>query len=235
MLVLVLGAVAASGAVCAQEEAPPPRWKLITGLYHFSTTGAGLDTNLRYQTQAVGDAWIGYFRAPRQDASQWRAGWDHSFGQWLRISPSLQTASGGFWGGSLNLEAGDQWVAGAGLGRTNLRPYYNLNFDPNDSWSLMGAYRPGHGISYTVSLTRDNRLNPDQRHLHLVYRAPIDGDLRLTLDLLAKRGLVDGRLITRAGLSVTVDWPRRFIRLAYDPKTNFTRDNSLRLSAGLRF
>jgi hypothetical protein len=92
---------------------------------------------------AIGRSW----RAPRQDTSQWRAGWDHGFGQRPRVSPSLQTASGGFWGGSVNLEAGDQWVAGAGLGRTNLRPCYNLNFDPNDSWRLMGAYRPGRAAS----------------------------------------------------------------------------------------
>ncbi len=34
--------------------------------------------------------------------------------------------------GSL-LTATAPWFAAAGLGRTNLRPYVNLNFDPNDS------------------------------------------------------------------------------------------------------
>lgn len=223
--------VIAAPASKAQQERP---LKLTLGAYHFSESGWGLDTNLRHSSD-WGNAWIGYFRASGLQASQWRAGWDHSFGDAVRVQPSLQWASGGFWGGSLNVETGDTWVVGAGFGRTNLRPYYNLNFDPNDAWSLLAAWRPEGGRSLTASFTRDNRQNPDQRHLHLIWREPLAGQQRLTVDALLKKGRVDGRMVTRAGLTVTYDWPRWFVRLAYDPKTNFTPDDVWRLSLGARF
>ncbi len=53
--------------------------------------------------------------------------------------------------------------------------------------------------------------------------------------LLDKRGTVDGRFMRRTGLSVNCDWPRWYVRAAWDPKVNFTPQNMLRLSAGVRF
>ena len=147
----------------------------------------------------------------------------------------MQIASGGFVGGSFNLETGARWFAGVGLGRTNLRPYYNLNFDPNDSWSLAAGYRGENGQSYSAAYIRDNRENPDQQHFHLTSRVPLDGKDRLTLDLLYKRGLVDGQRISKVGGTVTYDWPKFFVRVAYDPYTNFTMDNVWRVSVGTRF
>ena len=232
-LLLGLGAAGAAATAQAQDEALP--FKLTTGAYHGSQSGWGLDTNLRYSSERVGHAWVGYFRSHGLDASQWRAGWDQSFGQALRVQPSLQLAQGGFVGGSLNLETGERWVVGAGLGRTNLRPYANLNFDPNDAWSLLAAWRAEGGRSLTASWVRDNRQNPDQRHLHLIWREPLADGHRLTLDVLLKKGRVEERLVRRAGLTLTWDAPRWFARLAYDPQTNFTPDNSWRLSAGVRF
>ena len=50
--------------------------------------------------------------------------------------------SGGFWGGSLSAQIGSpKLYAIVGLGRTNLRTYYNLNFDPNDAITLGYARR----------------------------------------------------------------------------------------------
>jgi hypothetical protein len=230
---LVVALSIASVALPAHADDEPP-FKLTLGAYRFSTAGWGMDTNLR----AAGDwgnAWIGHFRASALDVAQTRLGWDHSFGSVVRVQPSLQYASGGFWGGSVNVEAGQTWVLGAGLGRTNLHPYYNLNFDPNDAWSLLAAWRGEHGRSLTASFIRDNRQNPDQRHFHLTWRQPLAEGNRLTLDALLKRGRVDGQMVTRAGFTVTHDWPRWFVRLAYDPKTNFTADDQWRLSVGTRF
>jgi len=153
----------------------------------------------------------------------------------LRLQPSVQIASGGFAGGSLNVETGESWVAGAGIGRTNLRPYYNLNFDPNDSWSLLAGYRGDNGQSVVASYVRDNRENPDQQHFHVVMRTPTPDKQRLTVDLLYKRGLVEGQRISKLGATLTYDWPKVFVRLAYDPRTNFTVDNAWRLSVGTRF
>ncbi|MEO6015803.1 MAG: hypothetical protein ABIP46_00995, partial [Polaromonas sp.] len=162
--------------------------------------------------------------------------WDNTFKLGpVRFMPSLQIASGGFIGGSAALETGDTWFAGVGVGRTNLRNYVNLNFDPNDALMLSGGYRWADNDSLALQVVRDNRLNPDQQHVHLVYRTPVAGEDRLTLDLLAKQGLVAGVPIRRMGLSVGYDWPRYFVRVAWDPLVNFTTQDMLRLSVGTRF
>ena len=237
---------AVSPALAADEPSglsggsPPVAYKFTTGLYQLSggglPSGPGLDVNLR-ASGGFGNAWLGWFRSPVLEVTQTRAGWDNTFkvGPAVRFMPSLQVASGGFWGGSAYLEAGNSWFAGAGIGRTNLRNYANLNFDPNDAWTLAGGYRWGDNDSLTLQVVRDNRLNPDQQHIHLVYRTPVAGDHRLTLDLLSKRGLVDGVPIRRIGLSMAYDWPRYFVHVAWDPNVNFTLQDMLRLSVGTRF
>lgn len=234
-------ATSACAALCALPSLSPAAdetpFKLTLGWYRYSESpesSNAFDANLRH-TSDLGNLWIGYFRWPEQSVHQWRGGWDRTFGEGVRLQPSLQVASGGFLGGSVGIEAGAPWFAGAGLGRTNLRPYYNLNFDPNDSWTLSAGHRGDDGQVIMLLMVRDNRENPDQRHVHLVWRQPIEGGQRLTLDALWKRGLVDGDRITRTGLSATWDWPRYFVRLAYDPKANFTSQDLWRLSVGSRF
>ena len=230
-----LGSLASAFALgTARAEDASPDFKLTATGFKFSENGSGVDVNLRHSSD-FGNAWIGYFRALKLDANQWRGGWDRSFGDVIRIQPSAQIASGGFVGGSVNLETGERWFVGAGFGRTNLRPYFNLNFDPNDSWSLAAGYRGENGQSYSATYIRDNRENPDQQHFHLTSRTLLAGKERLTLDLLYKRGLVDGQRIAKAGGTVTYDWPKYFVRVAYDPYTNFTSDNVWRLSVGTRF
>ena len=222
----------------AQEALP---FKLTAGLYQLGSAGSdapaarGLDLNLRH-TDAWGDLWLGVYRSPVMALSQTRAGWDNTFTLGpVRLQPSLQVASGGFWGGSFGLETGDSWFVGAGLGRTNLRNYVNLNFDPNDAWMLSGGYRWQDARSLSLQVVHDNRQNPDQQHVHLVYRTPMPDSQRLTLDALYKKGTVDGEYIQRIGLSATYDWPRYFVKVAYDPKVNFTAQNMWRLQLGTRF
>ena len=233
-LALTTATLAGLSSASAQDRVEDPQYKLTVGQQRFSQSGNGLDINLR-QTSSLGNAWVGYFEARGLEAQQWRGGWDSTFGDTVRLQPSLQFASGGFVGGSLNVETGKTWFVGAGFGRTNLQPYFNLNSDPNDSWSLSGGYRAANGASYSLSYTRDNRENPDQQHLHAVYRATVNGGERLTLDVLFKQGLVDGNAISKTGLTVTYDWPRYFVRLAFDPNTNFTADDAVRISVGTRF
>ena len=230
---LMISAAALSFGVAHADDASPAFKFTATG-FKFSESSSGVDVNLRHSSD-FGNAWIGYFRAPKLDANQWRGGWDRSFGEAIRVQPSVQMASGGFVGGSINLETGERWFAGVGFGRTNLRPYFNLNFDPNDSWSLAAGYRGENGQSYSASYVRDNRDNPDQQHFHLTSRTPLPNKERLTLDLLYKRGLVDGQRIAKTGGTMTYDWPKFFVRVAYDPHTNFTSDNVWRLSVGARF
>ena len=226
-------------AQTAEDAAKPISYKFTAGHYQLSGGGlpaaSGLDLNLR-ATGRFGNAWLGWYGSPSQDIRQVRAGWDSSYKLgWLRFMPSLQIASGGFVGGSVSLEVGDTWFAGVGAGRTNLRNYANLNFDPNDAWMLSGGYRWADNRSLALQVVRDNRLNPDQQNVHLVYRTPIHGSDRLTLDLLQKKGLVGGIPISRFGLSVGYDWPSYFVRVAWDPQVNFSAQDMLRLSVGTRF
>jgi hypothetical protein len=230
-ILLTAGLVPPAGAACAQDEHP---FKLTLGWYRYSDHAEGVDTNLRHSSE-LGNLWLGFFRLPEEHIQQWRTGWDRTFGSTLRISPSVQLASQGFAGGSIQVETGAPWFAGVGLGRTNLRPYYNLNFDPNDSYALSAGRREEGGRILMAQMVRDNRQNPDQRHFHFLYRQPLAGGERLTVDTLYKVGKVDEEMIHRWGLTVTYDWPRVFARLAWDPKTNFTPVDAWRLSVGARF
>ncbi len=233
VLLLVLGP-----APALAQDTPSP-FKLTVGRYQSSAEGQpssfSTDVNLRHSS-TLGNVWYGHYVASAEQLTQDRLGWDRSFslGE-LRVLPSAQVATGGAWNGSLNVETGTRWYAGAGLGRTNLRPTVNLNFDPNDAWSLSGGYRWTEGAALGMVYVRDNRENPDQQHLHLVWRTPLTEAHRLTVDLLHKRGLVEGEPISRTGLSVAYDWPRWFVRLSYDPKVNFTTQDMWRLAGGTRF
>jgi hypothetical protein len=234
LMLLCMGAAAQS----TETEAALP-FKLTTGFYQYggadTQNGQAVDINLRHSSVA-GNVWIGHYVSWAHELTQDRIGWDRSFPVGLvRLMPSLQLASGGAWNGSVGVETGDDWFVGAGLGRTNQREAVNLNFDPNDSYSASGGYRWNGGTSLGLVLVRDNRLHPDQQHLHLIYRTPLPDAHRLTIDLLLKSGLVEDEHIERTGLSVTYDWPRWFVRLSYDPKANFTPQDLWRLALGTRF
>ncbi len=103
------------------------------------------------------------------------------------------------------------------------------------SYLLSLGRRDESGHVFMVQMVRDNRQNPDQRHIHFYYRQPLAGGDRVTLDVLHKVGRVEDELIRRWGLTVTYDWARFFVRLARDPKTNFTPVDAWRLSIGARF
>jgi hypothetical protein len=226
-------------AAQAQASAEAPALKLTVG--HYQSSGGSqpashsTDVNLRH-TSGLGNTWYGHYVDPSQQLSQDRVGWDRTFRlSQTRLLPSAQYTSGGSWNGSLNLETGERWFVGAGLSRTNMRQSVNLFFDPGDAWSLNGGYRWPDGASLGILHIRDNRDNPDQQHLRLIWRQPWADGHRLTADLLLKRGLVEGEMIRRTGLSVAYDWPRWFIRLSYDPKVNFSSQDMWRLSGGTRF
>ena len=223
----------------AQDAGNTPVFKLTLGLYQSSGGGApasdSTDINLRHSS-ALGNVWAGRYVAPSRELVQDRIGWDRGYTLGaLRLQPSAQLATGGALNGSVGVETGEDWYVGAGLGRTNQRETVNLNFDPNDAYSLSGGYRWADGPSLGLVYVRDNRLNPDQQHLHLVWRTPLAEGHRLTVDLLYKRGLVEDEMIERTGLSVAYDWPRWFLRLSYDPKVNFTPQDMWRLAFGTRF
>lgn len=210
-------------------------FKLAIGDYRYSDRGDGHDLNLRWR-HADTDVWIGAYRDPVFGA-QFRTGADTSLP--LRgsatLQPSLQIASGGFVGGSLNFQIGDPWFALAGLGRTNLKPYFNLNFDPNDAITAAIGWHGDNGRTVSLMLVADDRLHTGQRDWHLYGRWPLSEDLRVTLDLLRKTGEGDGGYVRGWGWSATLDFPAWFVRLARDPKQNFSTQDATRIALGVRF
>lgn len=223
----------------ASEQDVAPAYKLTVGYYQYSggdsQNGPATDINLR-RTADGGNVWFAHYLSWAHEVTQTRLGWDQNYEfQSFRLVPSLQLASAWAWTSSLYAETGKSWFAGLGLGRTNLRDSLSLNFDPNDSYTVSGGFRKDEHSSVAFVLIRDNRLNPDQQHLHLIYRTGLPEQHRLTIDLLLKSGRVEGEYIERTGLAVTYDWPRWFGRIAYDPKTNFTSQELLRLVIGTRF
>jgi hypothetical protein len=113
----------------------------------------------------------------------------------VRIAPAFQ-AGAPFPTAGLSLEAGRNWFARAGLGRS-VQPGVS---GPTSVGvlSIAGGYRWSDGQALSLQLTGEQRAS-------------------------------------RLGLSVSYDWPRYFVRLAYDTGLKPVPQRYLRFSAGMRF
>lgn len=234
LLLAVLLVAAAPVAQADGEARPSLPWKLTVGEYVYRDY-SGQDVNLRWRRGDT-DVWAGGYQ-DRVFGTQLRAGADTSIdvSPWVQLQPSIQVAGFGFVGGSLTAQVGsDAWYAYAGVGRTNLRPYFNLNFDPNDALTFGAGHRAGNGNVYTLFLVEDDRLHTHQRDWHANARIGF-GRQRATIDVLRKSGFSDVGDITAWGASVNWDFPRWFLRVARDPYQNFSAVSAWRLAAGARF
>jgi hypothetical protein len=219
-----------------EAAAEPWAFKLTPSYYVTTNEKDATDTNLRanHGPHAI---WVGYYRRG-SEFEQTRTGYEYTAHlPFVQLVPSLQLASGGFVGGSINAQIGDSTYALLGFGRTNARDYYNLNFDPNDSivYGLGTNLLPESNLSlFTV---KDNRLHTDQVVTHAVWRLSPDEHHRWTLDLSSKHGrpTADDAPVSGNALSVTYDDHNVFFRLARDRKVNFSAEDQTRLSIGLRF
>jgi hypothetical protein len=232
LIVIVLSSAAA--AARAGQAAPSSLpWKLTVGEYLYADY-AGTDVNLRWRENDT-SAWVGMY-TDQSFGTQVRAGVDKSvgIGQYLQLQPSLQAASQGFLGGSVNIQAGSSWYGIAGIGHTNGRPYFNLNFDPNDAVTFGAGHQAEDGLSCSVFVIADDRYHTGQRDWHANIQIPA-GDSHATLDLLHKSGMSEAGQIAAWGFSANWDWPRWFLRVAYDPYQNFSAQNAWRLATGVRF
>ena len=268
-LVLALALAGAARAAAASTDPPPTdpppvlaadpaskpaadtgsdrgEFKFTLGRYRLaSETGSfvGTDLNLRWRRDGR-NLWLGVYQ-DRAMGREFRAGYDD---QWVlrddpvlpvQLQPSLQLASGGFVGGSLSVQVGSPFYAQVGIGRTNLRPYANLNFDPNDAVSAALGWQGAGGRQLQLLVIADDRLGTAQQHHHLMLRWPLLVDssdpLRLTLDLLHKQGLGDTGAVSAWGWTLGLDGKFWFARLARDPKQNFSAQDAWRMSAGRRF
>ena len=208
--------------------------KFTAGVYaadHQVTT----DFNVRYSSRHL-TGWIGWY-GPQSDVRQSRVGLEYDLKRsWLVAVPSAQVASGSFVGGSVYSEIGTRWYLVAGASRTNLRPYSNLTFDPNESWQLGAGVHIGSADSVAAFTIWDNRLETGQQNSHLVIRHYLPHARRLTLDVSYKSGHDDtGEFVRGSAEAMEYDWHRWFVKLARDAHANFTPETMWRTGAGLRF
>jgi hypothetical protein len=216
------------------QPAPTPN-KLTLAYYDFSSGRTGVDINLRH-TFSTSTAWVGFYRED-DGFDQARAGYEYDYhGHGITFVPSAQVASHGFFGATVYGEVGTRVFAIAGAGRTNLEPYWNLGFDPNDYVQFGGGYRDRAGNAVSVYSIHDIRLDTGQTNTHLYFRRYVSADWRLTLDVVRERGTGDDDIEVRSwAASLDVDWRRWFVRVAEDPHVNYTADRQLRVAGGLRF
>ena len=235
-LLLLTSLLALPCALRAEEAgADQHPFKLTLGEYRYTDGYGGQDVNLRWRRDAT-NAWIGAYRDP-VFGTQTRTGFDTSFavGGTATVQPSLQIASGGFVGASVNFQIGDPWYALLGWSRTNLRPYFNLNFDPNEAITAGVGWRGENGRNVSLTLVADDRLHTGQRDWHLATRWPLSSDTHVVLDLLRKTGEGDSGSVQAWGWSATLDYNAWFVRLAHDPKQNFSTQDATRFVVGARF
>jgi hypothetical protein len=233
-LLLLAGFVHAQDAAEPETEGPP--FKLTPAWYVNSDGNDAWDLNLR---RDIGDqkVWIGQY-ADEQHFRQTRVGYeaDPDLGI-VSLQLSAQAATRGFLGGSAQANIGGDTYAIVGIGRTNLRPYYNLNFDPNDAITLGFGTKSllPHG-EVSVYQVRDDRLHTQQRITHALLKVHLDDASRLTVDASYKHGLADDDVMVHgSALALEYDYRAWFCKLARERAVNFTHVDQTRIAVGLRF
>jgi hypothetical protein len=217
-------------------------WKATLGSYRDSITKTtATDVNLRGNTQDT-KFWVGYYQ-DQDNFTQSRAGVEQStsLASYGQLISSLQVASGGFLGGSITWDGKQDNVDGfsplLGWGRTNVKTYYNLHFDPTDSVLWGGTYSQRQMGQLSLYQIFDDRLKTGQRVTHLAWRGTLPNAMGLMVDAFGRSGASDvgEPKVKGNGLSVTLDVRDYFVRVVYDQKANFTDANMTRLSVGFRF
>ena len=136
-------------------------------------------------------AWLGVYRED-SGFDQVRAGWEYDYHRrGLTLVPSVQAASHGFAGATIYAEAGTRVYVIGGAGRTNLHPYWNLGFDPNDYVQAGVGHRDRAGNVVSAFAIHDVRLGTGQTNTHLYVRRYLPHEWRLTLDVVNEHGTGD--------------------------------------------
>lgn len=231
-LFLVAGLCLAGSARCENGDLAI---KVTPSWYQSSDGNHAWDFNLR-ANRGPHALWVGEYAA-REGQRQLRSGYEYT--QYFHAGHvvwSAQAASGGFVGGSATLQVGDPFYLIAGLGRTNLHNYYNLNFDPNDAITVGVGTGIVPGADIALYQVRDDRLGTGQRISHLYAHLNLtDGD-RISFDATYKRGLSDAGLqVQGRGLTLTYTHRHYFVRVAHDPYANFGSVAQNRFSLGLTY
>jgi hypothetical protein len=234
-LIVCITCVTSVWAADDNKTTEPPANKLTFGYYNFSSGKNGEDLNLRHSFKSS-TAWIGGYHESA-GFNQVRIGYEYDYRHnWVTFIPTALAASHGFVGTSVYSEVGHTFFGIGGFGATNLKPYWNLGFDPNDYIQFGLGFRDHAGNTISAYAIRDDRLGTGQTNTHLIFRRYLPHEWRLTADVLHESGHADdGSFIRAWAPSVDVDWRRWFVRVARDPHVNYTADRQVRVSGGLRF
>jgi hypothetical protein len=223
----------------AQPEAPVEKaddlaWK-ITGSFYRLPDDRSVDLNAKRQIGAFG-AWLGVFHDQEVDTVA-RAGVEYDWhrGSFL-VVPTVQAATNGLKAAQLYSELGGATYAIVGASRTNLRPFYNLSFDPNESIQVgIGRHLSKYDKVYAFTIV-DVRLHTGQQNTHLLWRHRLNRATGLTFDALYKSGRTDSeRTVHAVGLGAYLDRSRWFLKAYYDPYANFGDETMFRVGIGAKF
>ncbi len=223
----------AAAAPSAVEKADDLAWKATASAY-LQRHETAFDLNLRGQTGAL-VSWLGLYHDPHADTVG-RLGVEYD---WRRgpvlIVPTLQAATNGLRAGQLYSELGGTSYMILGVSRTNLRPFFNLSWDPNESLQLgLGHHLSRYDKLYAFTIF-DVRLHTGQQDTHVLYRRRLSARLGLTVDGLFKSGHTDsGRYVRALGLGLYLDGVRFLLKAYYDPFVNFSDHAMVRIALGAK-
>jgi hypothetical protein len=217
------------------ENADEFKSKLTLGIY-FTRGSRAYDLNLRHQFGPF-TAWVAGFYDP-QSNKLIRVGGQYDYKKgWLHLVPSLEVSTTKAMSGSLSSELGSgKTVFLAGVSRTNLRPFFDLFWDPSDSVQLGIGHRISSYDRISAFTIFDVRLHTQQQNTHVVWRHKLNRNNGITFDGLFKSGHTEtGNFIYNVGLGVYYDRPKWFCKLYYDPHVNFTERTMVRSGIGVKF
>jgi hypothetical protein len=217
------------------EDADEFKSKLTLGIY-FTRDGRAYDLNLRHQFGPF-TAWVAGFYDPQSNKLM-RVGGQYDYKKgWLHLVPSLEVSTTKAMSGSLSSELGSgKTVFLAGVSRTNLRPFFDLFWDPGDSVQLGIGHRLSSYDRISAFTIFDVRLHTQQQNTHVVWRHKLNRNNGITFDGLFKSGHTDsGEYIRKVGIGVYYDRPKWFWKLHYDPHVNFTNRTMVRAGIGVKF
>ena len=233
----LLAIFASAAAYGAGPNAASIDWKLTYTHHVAQQERDGADLNLRGTRDAT-VFWLGHYKRANE-FEQTRGGLEQTLSfDWGKLLLSGQAATHGFLGFATQAEIGSGSVRPlVGFGRTNLKPYYNLNFDPNDMVTLGVVADLPQSMRASVYAIHDDRLGTGQTVVHAVLRTSDTTAHRWTFDLAQRRGPLGdaGPRAIRTGIGVTYDQEPYFGRVVYDPNANFSGHDMLRVSFGVRF
>lgn len=217
------------------EKADEHKSKLTFSTY-FTRGNRAFDLNLRHQFGPV-TVWIAGFYDP-QTNKLIRTGIQYDYRKaWFHFVPTIEVATTKAVSGSLSFELGSgKTLALVGYSRTNLKPFFDLFWDPGDSVQLGIAHKLSSYDRIQAYTIFDVRLHTGQQNTHVVWRRKLNRNNGITFDGIFKSGHEDsGKYIRSVSMGIYYDRPHWFWKVYYDPHVNFTNHTMVRTGIGLKF